>query len=445
MKNRCDVLIPMFFFKGRDAEVIIPLKFYLENKYHLNVIICSILDPYMVNVYKPRLILMENTIGSTFHVNFGKYAYKKGYPVLSLVSEGYLNEQNLQTGLWGSNVKHEIYFDKLFVWTPTLKRLAIKLLPELNDKVDIDISGAIGFDRYQMYPFADKKTFLKKYHKEKYKTVIGYAGWVFSYYYNPTYYGKLINELGKKYFFYFKDDKKHLNNILYQTIISNKDTLFILKQHPGEFIDNMDISRSWAQEFDNVLLFQAEESISDLINVCDIWMVYDSTTCAEAWLLDRQTIVIMPSPNLKYRNSIYKGSVIARNLQQLSSLIDNYKKKKGLVVGFNKKAKQRENIIKSIVYKKDGFNGKRTVKKIYKFLLTSSMRQDTSNLLLTIFYLVQHTMLTILSRISFLPLLRESMILKWYNERPEFTKLEKKYYPFIEKFIKANNKLSCKN
>lgn len=442
--NKCDILIPMFFFQGRDAEAIIPIKFYLENQYHLNVKICSVFDPYMVNINVPSLVLMENTVGSNFHVNFGKYVYKKGYPVVSLVSEGYLNKQNLQTGLWGYNIKHEIFFDKLFLWTPMLKKMVIKNFPNLRAKVDLDISGAVGFDRYQIYPFANKKVFLKKYHKEKYKYVIGYAGWVFSYYYSTKYYKKLINELGKRHFSYFKNDKKLVNDILYETIKSNKDTLFIFKQHPGEFVDNMDISRSWAQQFDNVLFFQSEEPVSDIINVCDVWMVYDSTTCAEAWLLKKPTIVIMPSPNTKYRNSIYRGSVVVRNIQQLTSLIEN-NKKKGLILGFSKKAKQRNEIIESIIYKNDGFNAKRTADKIYQFFLTSSKRNDDSNLAQTIFYLVQHMVLIIFSKINWLPLLKESVILKWYNDRPKLLQLEKKYYPLIEKFIKVNKKPLCKN
>lgn len=444
MKNKCDILIPMFFFHGRDAEVIIPLKFYFENKYHLDVKICSVFDPYMVDICKPRIVLMENTVGSNFHVSFGKYAHKKGYPVLSLISEGYLNAQNIRIGLWGCNLKHEIYFDKWFLWTPTLKKLVIKYFPDLKKRVDLDISGAVGFDRYKIYPFANKKVFLKKYHKEKYKRVIGYAGWVFSYYYSPTYFERLINELGQKFFYRFKQDKKSVNNFLYQSIISNKDTLFILKQHPSEFMDDMDISRKWAKEFDNVLFFQSEEPVSDLINVCDIWMVYDSTTCAEAWLLGKPTIVIMPSCNTKHRNSVYKGSVIAHSMQQLSDFIDS-SKEKGFIVGFNKKAKQRDRIIESIVYKNDGFNALRTAAKIYQFFLTSSNRRDASNFALTTFFLVQHIILIVFSKFSLLPLLKKSVILKWYSEQSEFIQMEKKYYPLIERFININKKSLCKD
>ncbi|MFA5932995.1 MAG: hypothetical protein WCV81_01865 [Microgenomates group bacterium] len=437
MMDKCDILIVMFFFKGRDAEIIIPLKYYLENIFHLNVKVCSVFDPYMIDIYNPGIVLMENTIGSEFHVAFGKYAFKKGYPIVSLVSEGYLTEQNVQTDLWGCNLKHEIYFNKWFLWTPGLKRMALKYFPDLKKKVDLDISGAIGFDRYQIYDFADQRKFLKKYHKEKYKKVIGYAGWVFCSYFNPKEYEKLISEFGQKYFSYFKNDKETVSNILRQIIKSNKDTLFIFKLHPSEMEDNMDISRSWAQEFDNVLVFQAEEPVADIINVCDIWMVYDSTTCTEAWLLGKPTIVIMPSPNIKFRSDCYKGSAIARNLHQLSDLIDNYKEKER-VEGFYEKKKYRKKIIRALVYREDGLNFKRTAEKIHQFLMISSKRRDTSLLSFKICYLIQHLSLVLLSRLIWLPFLNKSTILKWYNEQPDFINLEKKYTPYIRKFLKTS-------
>lgn len=433
--QKCDILIAMFFFQGRDAEIIIPLKFYLENKLHLKVKICSVFDPYMIDIYKPRLIIMENTIGSIFHVKFGKYAYRKGFPIISLMSEGFLTEQNIQTDLWGCNLKHEIYFDKWFLWTPTLKKMAIKYFSDLADRVDLDISGAMGFDRYQIYSFADKRSFLIKYHKGKYKKVIGYAGWVFSSYYNPVDYENLMKELGQKYFTFFKSDQKTVNNILRETIISNKDILFIFKMHPSEMEDNMDISRQWMNEFDNVLVFQAEEAVADIINVCDLWMVYDSTTCAEAWLLKKPTVVIMPSLNIKFRSSCYKGSVIAHNLKQLINLINNYYEK-GILSGFEKKQKQREKIVRLLVYKEDGLNFKRTADKIYTFIQNHKKHQTIPNPLISFFYLLQHIALILFLRYKNLPFLNKSTIIKWYSEQRNFIYLENKYTPFIKKFLK---------
>jgi hypothetical protein len=180
-KRNCDVLIPLFFFQGRDVEAIIPLKFYLEKYFSYSVSICSVFDPYEIDRCRPKIVLMENTIGSHFHVKFAKYAYEKGYRVISLISEGLVIEaQQVEQGTWGHNKEKAIYFDKLLTWNKTQKQLIEKHYPQLKEK--LEVTGAGGFDRYKVYSFTNKLSFLKKHSMAKYKTVVGYAGFVFSCY-----------------------------------------------------------------------------------------------------------------------------------------------------------------------------------------------------------------------------------------------------------------------
>src|SRR5690606_15552880 len=47
------------------------------------------------------------------------------------------------------------------------------------------------------------------------------------------------------------------------------------------------------------------------------------TTAIEAWLLDRQTLLINPDPDFG-RDELYKGSVIYSNYETLQQAIDEY-------------------------------------------------------------------------------------------------------------------------
>lgn len=325
-KEQFKVLCFTYEDYGRDIEMLLPLRYFAERFLNCRFEHAFVYDVHAIYRKKPDVVCLPNTIGSALFFEISKYAHEQEIPVFALVSEGNFRTDG-SFNYWGYNTAKQFYQEYICAWSQRTGDFLKAELPELEDR--IVVTGGTGFDRYSIYKFADRQEMLNKYDKEKYKKVIGYAGWAF---------GKLTNEQGRgELLYYFKNDTSRLDwceeqrqkveAILRELIENNPDTLFLLKKHPneqnpsiiGECLNEMLL----LENYPNVVYIKENENIHDLINVSDLWMAFESTTAIEAWLLDRQTLLINPDPDFG-RDELYKGSVIYSNYETLQQAIDEY-------------------------------------------------------------------------------------------------------------------------
>jgi surface carbohydrate biosynthesis protein len=264
---------------------------------------------------KPDLILMANTIGSRLHFKVSKYAHENGIKIFALISEGNFRTDG-SFDYFGYNADKTFYQEYICHWSKRTKEFFDKELPSLQHKNII--TGATGFDRYKIYQFEERDEFLKRYNLPRYKAVIGYAGWAF---------GKIYNQQGRDELrTYFQDlDKglkwmdqqmKEVESMLRAAIEKFPQVLFILKRHPNEANPTITTEHPnemiALREYPNVLYITWTENLHDLINVCDLWTAFESTTALEAWLIDKETIYLNPDPDFN-RDTTYLGTPISRN------------------------------------------------------------------------------------------------------------------------------------
>jgi len=352
------IIIPLWSSSGRDFQIVMPIVYYLEKVKHYDVNIISIWDWYVVDAFKPDLILFANTIGGSINFKFLKYLKSKGYKVISLVSEGNFIEKNIQQFVWGWNKDKILYEDANFLWSHRCRDMLLKYYPELKSK--LAVSGAVGFDRYKIYHFMSINDLSKKYHLSHYNKIIGYACWGFDVIRTNEEIKDIKNNSIKYRIEFFKDRfgidkykkyltiKSKINDTLKNVIENNSDALFILKLHPGTLDDeNTEIKDL---DYPNVLILKYEEDIADIINVCDIWMGFDSTTALEAWLLNMPTINLFPPDFEEERALNFEGSASVNDYETLQRYIDEYYSN-GKIQDFEDISKIRNQIVKQSLSK----------------------------------------------------------------------------------------------
>jgi len=344
---------------GRDVEMILPIRYFAERFLNCEFYHALNIDIHQIYKQKPDIILSANTIGSNLYFEISKIAHEQSIPLFALISEGNFRTDG-SFNIWGFNRDKKFYQEYVCCWSERTAEYLKKEVPEASDK--IVVTGGTGFDRYSIYEFMNKEEFLKKYKKQNFSKIIGYAGWAF---------GKKDHKRGKEELIsYFKGDeskliwveeqRKKVRDILKDTIENNSDILFILKQHPQEnaperpepVINEM----SELVHYNNVIYLCNEESIHDLISVSDIWTCFESTTALESWLMGKQTIFINPDPYFN-RDSLYKGSALATNYDELQKMIDEFYTS-GKIESFysTEKTIVRNQLIKDIIGYGDGMN-----------------------------------------------------------------------------------------
>jgi len=429
MKNK--ILVLLFSPVGRDPEALIPLLWYLENIFYYQVEVGFLFDgKYLIHKLRPQVLLITGITGSSWHVEIANYAFQKKILVITLTSEGLFNQVYLDN--WWSNYKEKKKnWDLQFLWSEKFLKMTQKFLPQYKNS--FAISGSTGLDRYAIYKFLPKKDFLIKVHKNKYKKIVMYAGFAFSFYCDQKKLCKLgyENQLAN-----FQKELIATKKILQQVIINNPDVLFILKRHPGEPNEHMEIDYDW--HYANVLFFYKEQlAFSDLISVCDIFLVYESTSSFEAFALKKPVINIYPSSRMDwFRHEAYKGNALATNYHDLQKMIDEFFDKHE-IQAFTQKNILRKKLIKNNVDAIDGLNSYRTAQKINKFIQTSDKK--TKDLIsFNIKAITIHCALLILRPLYLWGLFKNSIILKNYAHFKEFYQLQKKYYPQIKSFYKKS-------
>lgn len=426
MTKKIKILVLIFTPTGRDPEAIIPLTWYLDKVFGYKIILGSIFDSrFLIDKIKPEILLLNNVEGSEFNVLAASYAYQKGIKVITLVSEGLYRKEIIDLFIWGNNTKKKINWHLMFVWSEVFLKYAKDFLPKYKER--FDISGSTGIDRYKIYTFLDKSKFSLKYKKRKYKKIIIYGGFTFGKFFDDN----EIKTYGysKKYIDYHKNEMYQVKSILKELIEENRDILFILKKHPGESNDQMEIDSSW--NYKNVLIFQNEEPLAELINCADICFIYRSSTSFEAYALNKPVINILRPEPIFYKQDDQKGNSVIKSTVEAQALINEFYKT-GKIKDFDRKEKIRQKLIKDKIFSIDGLNSYRTAVKINFFLKKMKRVKIKKN------YSVKgylfHMLLSFNKILRFIPRIKKSAIINNYNNMKNFNNLKDNYYPQVEKF-----------
>lgn len=344
---------------GRDVEMLLPLRYFAERFLNCEFFHALNIDIHQIYRIKPDVILQANTIGSNLYFEISQIAHQEGIPLFALISEGNFRTDG-SFDYWGFNKDKKFYQDFVCCWSKRTASFLKEKEPQEAER--IVVTGGVGFDRYVIYKFLDRNEFLKKYNKEEFKKVIGYAGWAF---------GKLDHPRGRDELLFWahgdenklkwiEDQRCLVRDILRQAIEKNPDTLFVLKQHPQENAperpEPVKNEMSELAGYKNVLYLCGEESIHDLISIADLWTCFESTTALESWLMGKQTIFINPEPDFN-RDQLYKGSPLVKSYVEFQAMINEFYVS-GRVQSFSEqeKVKNREELIKNIIGYGDGFN-----------------------------------------------------------------------------------------
>ena len=436
---------------GRDVEMMLPLRYFAERFLNCEFHHALNIDIHQIYRIRPDVILQANTIGSNLYFEISKIAHDQNIPIFAFISEG-----NFRTdgtfNIWGFNRDSKFYQEYVCCWSERTAEFLKKQVPEANEK--IVVTGGVGFDRYTIYKFMQKEEFLSKYNKPNYKKVIGYAGWAF---------GKLDHKRGReellywaggdeKKFEWIESQRKQVSNILRSAIENNRDTLFILKQHPQENAperpEPVKNEMSELMGYENVIHISAQESIHDLISVCDIWTCFESTTALESWLMGRQTIFINPETDFN-RDSLYKGSALVKSYDDFQNLINEYYSI-GRIKEFysSEKDSMRRNLIKNIIGYGDGMNHIRAAAYFQKTL----QRVYNAEKKPVYKFHFWHWLVYILIRIA-APVYNRKLYSKlyklkkhlWVFENYKMTKLESLYEKYIPSFEAFYNRMDIEN
>ena len=343
----------------RDLHIITPILVYLNKKYGLNYKQKSIFNGYYyILKYRPKILLISNFSGAGINHDIVKMAYKMGIKVIACISEGNVKAEEPNQFLWGWNKDKILYLDKMLLWSERSKNIFLKEYPKLKDK--LVTTGATGFDRYKLLNFYSKELFLKN-NNLRYKKIIGIAGWGFDHYFGDYF------ELHKDYFLNTFGENEislhgkslfELQKIYEDLIKNNPDTLFLLRYHPGT-IDFEKNEFYGLEKYNNVFISNkyknTDYQISDLINISDLWIGYETTTALEAWLLGKQTFLINPIRSDFIRENVHKGSPIVKTAQDAQKLIDEYFKT-NTIKDFGELQSFRDEIIKDVIEYGNGKN-----------------------------------------------------------------------------------------
>jgi hypothetical protein len=318
---------------------------------------------------KPRLLFITNTVGAVENLELMRYAKRRNMVGVSLVSEGnFIGDEDYQREMiWGWNKEEKLYEDLNLQWSEVTRQITFKLHPELQGK--IKVSGGVGFDNYRIAPSIDfKDALLGKYGKSNYRKVIGIGCWDFGCLYpeDPRFqvFGKLFSEpeIAR-----FKKDSFKFDEILVELANSNEDTLFLLKQHPGVQLGHMASGIAKAAQLKNVLVLTNEEPILTCIQASDIWVVYDSTTAMEAWLLGKRTCLLNPSGRDFPRDKLSEGSPAFTSANELQRYFDCFYAGEDSI-DFLKRATDRRRLTQAIIQWDDGLNHVRAGNEIIELL-----------------------------------------------------------------------------
>lgn len=432
--------------KGRDAEILIPMVYYAERFLNCEVTFHQKWDIHAIYRKKPDLILLPNAIGSKFYFWISRYAYEQNIKVFALVSEGNF-WTNGTYNFFGNNTDHKLYHEYVCYWSQRTYNHILERFPQYKDR--IVLTGGVGFDRFSIYKFQEKKEFLQQRNRTQYSKIIGYAGWSFGKLFNPKTITdhKYVRTNDPNRIEWMKQFMYKVEGTLKKLIENNPDILFILKKHPSETVPS-DLGKT-INEMENLksypnVLYLVHDDIDDLLNVCDIWMGFDTTTALESWLIkESPTLLLHPHQDF-FRDELYKGSIITQSYEETQSIIDEYYETGKVKALTRAVLDERKRIIKDTIGFDDGMNHIRTgyyLDKTIQNLTKPSARRHKLNIRYFIMYILVILGRPIYSRTVFskLPKFKKTVWIfeKWTLKGIE--ELKKEYYPYLDAFYEKNN------
>ncbi len=434
--------------RGRDAEIILPLVYFAENVLGCRVDFSFIWNIHDIYRKKPDLVLIANTIGSKLHHDLTKYAHEHGIKVFALISEGNFRTDG-SFDYYGYNTDRVFYQEYLCHWSERTKEFFDREIPSLGERNVF--TGATGFDRYVIYEFEKKNDFLKRYRLSGFKRVIGYAGWAFGKMYNPQGREELKPYLQnfEDGFRWLEDQMKEVEHILREAILAYPDILFLLKRHPNEA--NPTITKENPNEmiglrdYPNVLYITGNENLHDLINVCDIWTAFESTTAIEAWLMGKETVFLNPDVHFN-RDKTFLGTPIAKDAESFKSYIDEYYSKGNITAFYTNELKEnRTEILKNTIGSDDGMNHMRAGYYLEKALKDIEPGEGKSRKItfkfkfwFMRFLLVTGSFLYIKKLFLILPKFKKTVWMFDTWKLRNLSLLQKRYGPYMKSFYRKN-------
>ncbi len=368
--KKLDILNLEWPDSDRDLHIVTPVLIYLNKKYNIEYKTKSIFNAYYYLLkYRPKMVVLSNFVGAGINYKVAQIATSMNIKVISFISEGNFKEAELELYLYGKNYINKelnIIVDKYFLWNRKSFFLILKKYKELENI--LVVTGATGFDRYKLLKYEDKQQFLTE-NNMKYKYVIGIAGWAFGIMFNDDkeYY---INMYGEEQLKMHQNDLQRVNNIYKDIIENNKNILFILRYHPatsGLSEDEFYGLDKYKNVFISNKYKNKQYQISDLINISDLWIGYETTTALEAWLLNKQTFLINPTKSDFIRENVHKGSPIVKTTKEVQALINEFFNT-GTMKSFEKLENNRDRIIKDVIEYGDGKNHIRAAEEIIKVI-----------------------------------------------------------------------------
>ena len=363
-KKKIEILCFLDDDYGRDVEILMPVVYYAEKILHCTVKFAFVWDIHAIYRRRPDVVLLANTIGSKLYFEISKYAHRNGIKVFALISEGNFSTTGT-VNYYGFNTDRKFYQEYICLWNERTYKFMKKELADDSGKCVL--TGSTGFDRYRIYRFKSKEEYLKEKNIANFTKVIGYAGWAF---------GKLTNVGGRKElrvdenkdserFKWMEKMMYFVEGVLKKAVLNNPDILFIFKRHPNEIHPHItkeglnEMIR--LREFPNVLYIKENENLHDIINACDIWLGFRSTTVLEAWgLKPIPTLLINPDLAYKYE-SIFDGCLIVDTYEDLQNAIDEFYTTGGIAAFEQKQIKEsQKRLFREIIGWDDGLNHVRT-------------------------------------------------------------------------------------
>lgn len=334
---------------------------------------------WSIDYYKPKIILLLNTVGSKAAVKISKYAKQNNYFIISLYGEGNFSEAKIKQFYFGHNLSMDNIDSERLLWSERAFHLVKKHFPAYSN--NIHVKGSVGADNHVI--LRNKKTdLLKKYgvNRKDYSIVLGIGCWDFG----------LLSKMDHRYEIFTKnistEEQERISNdgmLFNQTIINlvNEfpNVLFLVKKHPNHYDTISNASAvSGIEEKSNVLIVDKEEAITDCIRESDIWLTYESTTALEAWLADVSTALLNPSGiefESDWRAKICEGQPNYPDAESWGKAIETYILKGNLLEEVSFKEKKAKILQDSIGFS-DGFNHVRVGNFILEKLLLDKGKQE---------------------------------------------------------------------
>ncbi|GAB4276474.1 MAG: hypothetical protein Kow0056_06950 [Coriobacteriia bacterium] len=142
----------------------------------------------------------------------------------------------------------------------------------------------------------------------------------------------------------------------YRALIENNpDILFILRFHPGETEESLSEFAGLESLPNTLVSRRSDDEIADLISASDLWLAYESTTCLEAWLLGKPTLLLNPMGSDFKRSEIASGSPVVGNAVEAEELI-RLNLMTGSLPEFSKLDDVRTDLIRNTIGWDDGRN-----------------------------------------------------------------------------------------